>query len=171
MIDDCAVECHRRAKRSIIDSSDDFRDRLRAERRVAGILALRRERNKKIATAGEAGGLETRDQLFARRPGIGRRLQHDQLSAAKAAGDRVSGRTDVSQVGFAVFSERGRYADDDGVAIAQALEIGRCAGAATERQCCPIDADVTNVRLAAIQRVGLGRVDIEAQQVERAVLE
>ena len=71
-----------------------------------------------------------------------------------------------------MLAERGRHADDDGVALGEAGEVGRRLDpAVAERLRDPLLADVADVGLAPPQRLGLPRVDVEADDAEARLLE
>ena len=91
---------------------------------VARVLALGREGEEEVLPALEPAGLEARQELLAGRARVGGGLEHDQLPGPQAAGDLLGGRADVGEVGLAVPPERGGDADDDGVALAEAVEVG-----------------------------------------------
>jgi hypothetical protein len=68
----------------------------------------------------EAGlPLEDRQHLAARRPGVRRRLEHDELGRHAAACDLRSGVADDREVRLALLGERRRESDEDRVDVPQ----------------------------------------------------
>ena len=57
-------------------------------------------------------------------PGIGGRLQADQLPRASEPGDRVSGSFDVGEVGLTIAPQRARDTDENGVGLRQDGGVG-----------------------------------------------
>jgi hypothetical protein len=165
-------ERHRGVERLGVDSADHLGDRLRVEVAVARVLALGREGQEEVAAAPEAARLEARQELLARRPRIGGRLEHHQLARAQALRDLVSRVPHVGEVGLAVRAERRRHAHHDRVALRQAVEGGgRLDAPALERLRDTLLADVADVRLTARERLFLPGVDVEADHREAALLE
>jgi hypothetical protein len=93
--------------------------------------------------------------------------------------DRLGGPDDVSQVGVAVLAERSRDADQHGVALGEPVEVSGAANGRAwrgsrpdaERRGDAVGPDVTDVRLAAMQRVDLRRVDVEADHGKSRLVE
>jgi hypothetical protein len=61
----------------------------REVRRVAGVLALRAERDEEVLARHEARLAEDREHDVARGARVGGALEDDELSAAQRSGDRV----------------------------------------------------------------------------------
>ena len=166
------IQRHGRLGGRRVDAADDLRDGLGVEVRVARILALGREGEQEVVGARQAGRLEQRQHFLVGRARIGGRLEHDQLALAQARGNRLGRVVDVRQVGFAVGAERRRDADENRVALRQAVEVrGHREPTAVDGRLDPVRADVPNVGLAARQGVDLLCVDVQPEHAEARLLE
>src|SRR5690606_25871477 len=74
--------------------------------------------------------LERGQEQLARRAGVRRRLEDDELAGAQHVGHRLGRRDDVADVRVACLAERRRHADRDDVAFGQAYGVRRCLEAA-----------------------------------------
>ena len=171
-LDRRGVERHRHLERRLVDPAHHLGDRLGVEAAVARVLALGREGQEEVLAAREAARLEARQQLLARGAGIGGRLEHHQLARPQPRRDLVGRLAHVGEVGLAVAAERRRHAHQDRVALGETIERrGGLDPAAPEGLRHALLADVADVRLAALERPGLVRVDVEAGHREAALLE
>ena len=96
-------------------AADDLRHVPRREVRIAGIDALRREREEEIAPGDEAAAFENRLHDLVGRARIGRRFENDEMARPQVRRDHFDGRDDVGQVGILGLAQRRRHADVDGV--------------------------------------------------------
>src|SRR5437867_3195975 len=87
-------------------------------------------------------------------------------------GDDFSGHAHKLEVRLSVVTERGGNADDDGVAFSETAEVGRCDGAfGPEGLRNPLRPDVADVRVGAVERFGLFRIDVEADDGKLRLVE
>src|SRR4030095_6795333 len=86
---------------------------------AARVHALGGERQREVLAGAQAGLLEQRDHVVARRAGERRRLEDDELVLAHDAGEHLGGRLQRAEVGLAVAGERRRDADEDRLRLAQ----------------------------------------------------
>ena len=93
--------------------------------RIARVDALGREGQQEIFVELQAGLFKHRQQNFVGRAGIGCRLENDQLTASQPLLDLFGGRQDVGNVRLFCFAQRRRDADDDRIALAEMIEVGR----------------------------------------------
>ena len=105
-------------------------DILRVEVRVAGVDALRREREEEITAGFTPLGCEAGQDHFLGSAGISRALEHDQLAGLLVATDLFGSGIDEADVRVACLRERGRDADIYGVDAGQRAEIRSCTKAA-----------------------------------------
>ena len=163
LTDDDRVERGRGLGGVVRAAADDLRDVVRLELRVAGVDALGREGQQEVLVEPQAALLEHGQQHFVGRARVGGRLQHDELAAAQALLDLPRGGEDVGDVRLFGLPQRRRHADDDGVARRELAEVGRRVqplgrDGLAER----LGRHVADVRFAAVDRLGLARVDLEA---------
>jgi hypothetical protein len=78
-----------------------------------------------VLAGGEAACLEKGPDPLARRAGVGRRLEHDQLALLQARRDVLRGREQDRQVRLALVGERGWERDEDRVRLAQCVVVRR----------------------------------------------
>ena len=84
------------------------------------------------------------------------------MPGAQVRPDLLAGRNDVLNIGFAIFGQRGRHADDGGIQLRRTAEVRRrfeqsgvtCSGDVG-------GGDVADVGLPGVERRGLGGVDIQ----------
>ena len=147
------------------EAADDLR---RVAQRVvgaAGVDALGREGEVEVLAGAQAGLLEQRNEVFPRRAGEGRRLEHDELTLRDHAGQRARGVQQRAEVGLAVARQRGRDADEDRLRLVQ-LDEPRREHAAVQDRAEALLRDVLDVRPAVAQRGDLGLVDVDADHVD-----
>ena len=155
-----------------VDAADDLRDVPGVELRIAGVLALGRERQEVALASRQPSCVEAGLQLLAGGSGVSGGLQDDQLAGTEAASDLVRRASDVGEVRVAMPAEGRGDADEDGVALGQSVEVRRgLDAAASEGIGHALRADVPDVGLAAVKRLGLLRVDVEAEDGEAGFLE
>ena len=144
--------------------ADDLRRRARRPVDAAGVDPLRREGQREVAARPQPRALEDRGQLVARRPGVGRALEDDQLALAQPLGEALGGAEHRGQVGFAVLVQRRRQADQHRVDLPDLIPVGRRADQAGGGQGAQAVArDVLDVRPAGVDLVDLGLDRIEAE--------
>src|SRR4029450_2597884 len=99
------------------DAADALRDVADRPAAIPRIDALGREGDEYVAARDEPPGLEARQQDLLGRPGIGRRLEHDQLAAPDHPGHSVGGPDDEGDVGLLRLPQGRGDADDDRVRV------------------------------------------------------
>ena len=104
-----------------------------------------------------------REHFVSGGPGVGRRFEDDQLACAEGASDPLGGIGDVGEVRFLVSPERRRDRDDDHIAFAELLKIGRglepvAVGEIHDH----LVAEVAEIILLGGDRVDLALVHVEA---------
>ena len=132
--DNLRVERLRRAAAGRIHAADDFGNLRQAKLFVAGVFALRRERQEKIARdifvfgaggdgAAQAAFFQDGQHQFFGCAGIGGGFQNDELTLLQMGLDGNCGLFDVAEIGFAAFVQRRGHADQDSVRFFEAREI------------------------------------------------
>src|SRR5690606_5682995 len=115
----------------------------------------------------EAALLECGQQHLARRTGIRRGLEDDELAVAQDLGYRLRRCDDVADVRIACLAERRRYTDRDDVALGQAGGVGRRLEATARARFAEHHiAHVLDVRASLVQAVDDGLRDVVADDVE-----
>ena len=134
------------------DPADDLRHVLRRPVHTARIDPLRRERQVEVLTHLEPGRFEPRQHLFSGRPGIRRRLEHDEMSLAQPFRDLLRGCVHDREVRLALLRERRRQRDQDRVSIAQLVVVGgRTQEVSVDEALQHLRRDVLDVALAPVQ--------------------
>lgn len=130
---------------------------------IARVLTLRGEREMKVDARLQRGMLlDNVFQILISRARIGRGLQHDQRTFPQVGRDRLAGLDDVGDVGFTVLVQRRGDADDDGVDLLHAREVGgRHKRAVVHRRLNRLGGDVLNIAAPLVERIDLGPVDIK----------
>src|SRR5947207_1536272 len=134
--------------------------------RVARVLALGAEREEKVATGFQSGDFESRKYNGARRRGIRRAFEDNELTAAKLPGDHLGRFCDEAQVGLALGGQRRGDADNDRVGLAESGKVGRGLKPAAAHLADRGSRDVADVRFAAIEPLDFGGVDVEAENAK-----
>src|SRR2546423_939913 len=101
------------------DAAHDLRRILCAPAFVAGINALRTEGHEDVFADDETARLHRRDEQLARRAGIRRALEHNELAWPRGTGDGIRRRQHVRHVGVARFGQRRRHRDRDRVELSK----------------------------------------------------
>ena len=115
-----------------------------------------------VLAGDEAALLEDRPHLLPRRSGIRRRLEHDEVSPAKAALELPAGPEDDRQVGLALPRQRGGKRDEDGVRLGGDVVVGRRAQKPLADEAADgVPGDVVDVALAAIDPLDDALVDVD----------
>ena len=143
---------------------------------VSRILPLGREGQQEIAGRLEARGFEDGLDLLVGGPRIGRRLEHDQLPGAQMARDVAGRAQDVAEVRLAVLAQGRGEADDDRRRSRASTDISAVAWKSAARPLAAsrratLGADVGDVRVALVESLDLGRVDIESDDGEAGFAE
>ena len=146
------------------EAADDLRGVAQRVVRPAGVDALGREGEVEIAPRGQARLLQQRQQALARRAGVGRRLEHDELAGLQHPRQGAAGVQQRAEVGLAVGGQRGRHADEHRLGVG---ELGRARGRmdALQARLQALGRDVLDVGAPVTQRLDLARVDVEADDV------
>jgi hypothetical protein len=154
LVDDAAVQLGSGLGRGLVDPADDLRGRPCGEVSAARIDALGREREMEPVARLQPALLEQRLEDVARRPGVGRRLEHDEMAGMEVGGDRTCRALDVRQIGIALGGKRRGDGDHDRIRPRDHAEIGCGAhGARLDERLQPLRGDVADVALAAVDRV------------------
>src|ERR1700676_5023566 len=171
--DHLAVKGERGARAGGIYTTNDFRDLRQAILLVAGIFALGRKGEEKIARdvfvlwtnrdfAVEAAFLEDGENELFGGARVGSRFQDDQLTLLQIGLNREGGLLHVAQIGFTAFIEGSRHADDDGVAFLELLEIGGGAEVFAIHKLLNLGLlNVLDVRFAGVEHGDFFRIGIE----------
>src|SRR5581483_10190895 len=117
-----------------------------------------------------ARALEDGLQHLPRRPGIRRRLEHDDVALLQMRRDAVRRALDVPQVGLALRRKRRRHGDDDRVDVLDDSEIGgRADEPGVDEPLQVVRLDVLDVALAAVDPLDDGRVDVDEDDAPSGV--
>jgi hypothetical protein len=136
-------------------------------RGIAGIDALRRKAEEEILADRQSALLELRQHQLARGPGIGRRLEHDELPFAQRRRYRFGRGDDVRHVRILGLSERSRDADRHDVALAEHAHVERRFETAQPAHLGDVRAgDVLDVAVAGIHDVHDAIRLLEADDLE-----
>ena len=166
------VEGHRQLGGRGVHPAHQLRRALRVEVLAAWVLAFRGEGEEEVAATFQAARLEDGPELLVGGARVGGGLEEDQLPWAQALRDLAPGGVDVRVVRLAVRPERRGHADGDGVAVAQAVEVGGgVVPAALHRRGDPLGSDVLDEGLALAERLDLAGVDVEAGDLEAGLVE
>ena len=141
---------------------------------VAGIFALGAEGDMYAGFIDIACDLEAElvsgfeawdDQLFGG-AGVGGAFEDNELALFDVGSDGFDGFADVAEVGLVVVVERGGNADDDRVHLGNIGVVSGGAEAGFLRLLDLLREDADNVGAAAVERLNLGRLDIEASDAK-----
>ncbi len=165
------VELLRQVAGDLVGAADQLGDVRRRKIGVARVLALRRVGEEEVLAAAEAALQpllrEPRQQDLFGCARIGGRLQHHELPRPQALADLLRGDAHIAEVRLALRGERGGHADQNGVRLPQAGEVG--AGREPPRLDLGADAfgvEVADVAVPAADRRDLDRVNVEAEDGE-----
>src|SRR6266542_2615582 len=141
----------------------DLRRRLTRPVGASGIDALRREREVEALSGLQAAALlEDRLHDLARRPGVRRRLEHDELARVEVRSDRARGALHVAEVRLTLRRERRRDGDHDRVRLRDDGVVGRRRHrAGVDEPLQRLGRDVVDVTLAAIDGVHERRDEVD----------
>ncbi len=156
---DCLVQTGRG------QAADDLGDGGDLAVRIAGILALGREGEVEIGSRDKAGAFFQDSAEFAiGGTGIGGGFQDDERALLQVRGEGAAGIEHVAEVRLAEVVERRGDAEDDGIHLGDAGEIGgglEISGGEAGGDL--RGGHMLDVALAGVDRVGLAGVDIEAE--------
>ena len=134
------------------NAADNLRDVPDREAAVPRVDPLRRKDEVKVRADPKPLGLEHGEQELLGRPGIGRRLEDDQLGGAEMAGDLLRCGDDEGDVRILRFPQGGGNADDDRVGLREDRGVGGGGvPPVSDRLLESRTLDVLNVRAAEIQ--------------------
>src|SRR5262249_40992999 len=125
LVYDLSIKHRRCIGRIFRNAADHLWNIVRLKLRVAGIDALGRKSEQKIAVELKAAFFEHRLQNFVSRSGISGRFENYELSGPFVFLFLFAGRKDKGHIGILCFSERRRDANDNHIALAQTAKIGR----------------------------------------------
>ena len=152
-----------------VDAPDDLGDVPRGEVRVARVFAFGAEGQEEVLAALEAALFEDRLEDIARRAGIGRRFENDDLPGLQPLGNLFARGGHEADVGLAHLVQRRRHADNNGVDFLEFIEIaGRPEPSGLDIVADNAGGDVLDVALAGIEFFDFSGVDVEAQHLEFA---
>ena len=148
-------------------AADDLRNLSDLAVGIAGIFALRRKGEMEINTRLEAGTfLQHLQQVLVGRARIGGRFQHHEDAAMQIRRDGLAGDGDVGNIRLAVLVERRGHADDDGLDLLDAAEVGGGGeGSALHLLFDGGSLDMLDVAPAGVAVLDLGRIDVQAEDV------
>jgi UDP-glucuronate 4-epimerase len=171
-LDELIVEGDRHLQRIGAIGAHDLGDGGRRVQGVSGVLTLGAVGHVEIPTALHSAAFEQRDHQLARGARVGRRLQDDDLTAPQLRQDAAQSLLDVAQVRLAVPRQRRGDADQQGVGLARATEVGRGVEQAVAHPAREdLGRQVPDVGLAPTQHLGLLRIDVEPQHLEAGVVD
>ena len=162
-LDGLAVKLDRALQAGRRKAADDFGDLRNDAVGVTGIFALGGKGEVEVHARLHAVALEHGAQVLIRSAGISRGFEHHKQALVDVRQDGLAGLDDVADVGFAVFVERSRDADDDGVELLDGGEVrGRAEALGVDLLLNRRRRDVFDVALARIQRDDLPVINVEA---------
>ncbi len=117
-----------------------------------------------VAPGGKAGLLEQRRDALARRAGVGRGLEHDELIGLQHLGEAARGVDQRAEIRLAVARERRGHADDHSVGLGQP-RVARGRVDLLLQLAEQLGGDVLDVGVAGLDRLDLARVDVDGDHV------
>ena len=155
-----------------IETANYFRNVATSHRGVAWVLAFGREGDEELLSIRRAFAGSFQPVLvtlfqnwnhdFFRGSGIGRAFEDDQLAGAQVGRDGLGGVGNVAEVGFVVFVQRRRDADNDGIHFGDAGVVRRSFEAFGAGFLNFAGQDADNVRSALGQGRNFALIDIKA---------